>query len=349
MVQDSGGGDSGPAGSINGQSTASQNFDQSVGGDVQANIPDLTTYAAKIQNVSFGVLGASSGPIGNMGSYSATAFVMSKSPDSLGIQPEAALANDLNTNAASQFKAFFTDLQKGLQYIASASQVVADIYSTSDAESSATLNDINFAFGDPGAKRPDGLPKYLGQTFQDYAMQHNTTASGPEAASADPSNPNPYGLAKVTHADGTGYNVTTYTYPDGSKLEVSASPTGDGGIVNTTTIYGADGSVVTSQSTSRSQYKTVQTDTHQETVLGKDGKPTTKTVTGTTTTVTDPKTGDQTITTESGGTKKVTHVSAPPPTSDPKPAQDPLQQQINQGKTPHVGSEDHAKQYGYAN
>src|SRR5205807_1110721 len=110
VVTDDGGGGSGDAGSINGQPTAADSFNKASGSDVQANIGDLTAYSAAISDTGRNVTTSAVTPMGNMATDSLKAFTTPGGADALGLQPEAALAADLNGNAASQFQAFFKDL-----------------------------------------------------------------------------------------------------------------------------------------------------------------------------------------------------------------------------------------------
>ena len=234
--------------------------------------------------------------------------------------------------ARGRFLGNYTELMNYISHLAialinigNAAQTVADAYSGTDGHSAASLNAVLFAFGEPNATRPSGLPPWLGKTyFQDL---HERRAQGTEAA-ADPAMFGDEGTwTERRNADGS---VTQIAYgPNGQRMEITSfSIPGGGGTITTTVIKDSSGKELSRTSENRTTYMdgnsvvtsttsysngqrtgtTTETVTYgdggrvtsestENTSYGPDGRPTGTT---STTTETDPDDGSQTTTQRRG-------------------------------------------------
>jgi hypothetical protein len=188
----------------------------------------------------------------------------------------AYLRSQLQANA-SELSAYLNNLGQTLFNIGSAAQTVADIYGSGDALGAADLSDVLFAFGDKSVPRPDGLPPYVGQTYQEALLANAAKAAPPPETSAEWKTP--------VQTSSSPYQTTvTADGPNGMKREtVTTSVPGSGLTVVTTTIYDSKGKVVstnTSRTTTtydyatRSQVQTVESGsgtTTTTTRYGSDG------------------------------------------------------------------------------
>jgi hypothetical protein len=156
-----------------------------------------------------------------------------------GVFPEGVAVAGLMLDNEAAFKAFLHDVSQGINCIANAAGVIAEIYRNGDAENSSKLGDVAFAFGDPDATTPKGLPKGAStMTLSEKAAQANPGGGYSMAATLSPDQ-----ASNVIHpANG----VTIYLFDDGSSQTVTrSSDSNSWAITNTTTttIY-ADGKVV---------------------------------------------------------------------------------------------------------
>lgn len=287
---------------------------------VHVKTDNLHGYGMWLEQTQFTILAAASPTLGQIGAEAVRAVQGSTEGT---IYEIANMANQCSLNA-SQFRQFVTDLQTGCSNIANAAQVIADAYSGTDLNSAATLDAVDFAFGDAGAPRPSGLPSRVsGKTQLDTEVQ--TGGQQPLATSADPNDP---GATAVSHSENReGY--TTYTYADGSSIVVA--PNGD---VST---YGAPdkngmlptiNSTTTWTTTNNGYTTTTSTQTTQATDA--DGK--TKEVTQETTETTDPDgTVHITIDPDTSTDKDtvITQDVAPPADTPTKHSNDPVTRDLN--------------------
>ena len=154
-------------------------------------------------------------------------------------------------------------LGTALNNIGMAAQTVADIYSSTDGTSAASLDAVKFAFGDQSVPRPAGLPPGVGQTYWDKYLQERANGEPPLPATSEQwsapvaSATSPYQTTQVsTAANGQRREITTTQVPGSSTLVV------------TTTVYGADGRVLGSSSERSTTYTsgstiTTATETYQ--------------------------------------------------------------------------------------
>jgi hypothetical protein len=258
---------------------------------------------------------------------------------SAGLFPEGIVIADLMTNTHAKFAAFFKDVGAGIQCIGDAAAVVAEIYHNGDAENSANINDVLFAFNDPLANRPKDLPK---DATTDSFQQQQAAAvanSGQNAMALTA----PDSAAKVIYPVN---GVTIYLFPDGSTKQVTTSSDSNSWAAGTTTTteYYFNGKQVgtttQSQYTVRGGYQTMTTSTSPTSDPKAVGSSTTEVVTNpdgsqdvTTTTVIDAK----------GTTSTHTVHVAPPPSKDTG-GQGPIQTAENQYNS--HGDKDYVQKYG---
>jgi hypothetical protein len=258
---------------------------------------------------------------------------------SAGLFPEAVVVADLMTNTHAKFAAFFKDVGAGIQCIGDAAGVVAEIYHNGDAENSANINDVLFAFNDPLADRPKNLPKDA--TTDSFAAQQKAAAaaSGQNAMALTA----PDSAAKIIPL---ASGVTLYLYPDGSSKQITVNSDSNSwasGKTTTTEYYfnGKQvGSTTESQYNVRGGYQTMTTSTSPTSDPKAVGSSTTEVVT-------NPD-GSQDITTTTivdahGNTSTHTVHVAPPPPKDTS-GQGPIQTAENQYNS--HGDKDYVQKHG---
>jgi len=188
---------------------------------------------------------------------------------------EAAYTRSQMMANAGEFTAYLAVLGQTLMNIGSAAQTVADIYNTADGMSAASLNDVLFAFGDSGSTRPDGLPKEIGQTYdQAVATANAQTATPPDSAL----------WGKPTEHVISQYQTVQVSYgPGGQRREVTTTNPPGGGTILTSIVYSADGKVLSTTSTRSSYNFNYANNTATKTVESYSGETLTgKAVTNTT-------------------------------------------------------------------
>jgi hypothetical protein len=223
--------------------------------------------------------------------------------------PEVKYAFELQKQNLTEFNTYLQNLHDGIDHIANASKAIADSYGDTDSFASISLNAVQFAFADPNAKRPDGLPSEWGQTFSEKE-------AADEAKSGSPGKPDPLYLptSTVMNADGgmtqtyqdqygdvrtitiayvDGHQITTTKDPGGTTVEDSYTVSYPLGTYTMTTTTDPSGKVSTSSSNSYSTGDTYITDQSD------DGKPTTET-----TVTTNPDGGQTTTIYNVDGSKK---------------------------------------------
>lgn len=204
-----------------------------MGGDLQADPAAIADYAGKVMQFTTSAIQPTL-HLSQMGSLAYEAFGASSDGGQFAEAPMMIAAVQRNSDVFSQFVG---DVGKGIMAIACAAQACADTYQSTDADNANAIDTINFAFGDPGATRPGGLPKQLAtQTLLDQEMA-NGTAGGTQTplAVSDPES----GQTVISF---TGYTITLY--PDGSTRTVSSSPAQGGTSVTTTVLTAPGGTTI---------------------------------------------------------------------------------------------------------
>jgi hypothetical protein len=184
--------------------------------------------------------------------------------------PEVNYAAKLHSQNLSEFAQYLSGLWQAIQHTANAAQVIADSYSSTDGWSAASLDAVNFAFGDPNAKRPSGLPPGLGKTWSQKQAEDEaqSAATGPTAANGHPDS---HWQLVNTSTDGAGNSYSTYQDQYGETRQINVTHQ-DGHKI--TTITTPQGTTTTTESTVSYPYGSTTT----RTTTTPDGRTTTSTV-----------------------------------------------------------------------
>jgi hypothetical protein len=174
---------------------------------------------------------------------------------------------------STEFTEYLKRLRDALLNIGMAAQTIADTYASTDGTSATSINTVLFAFADPGASRPSGLPSFVtGETYADKMRELEAQQAGQAPAAGSPEWGNPERWESVEGSDGT---VTqTATTADGHRMEIVTTGTGTGAVTTTTTVFAPNGTRLSasSQRTTTASYPygtiTTTTDTRDGQVTG---------------------------------------------------------------------------------
>lgn len=203
------------------------------GSAVDVNLAGLQQYAKRMSD-SRDDLSASLGQLAHLSMIPGNAWGSS----TLG---EAAFVRSQVLANASELTQYVSVLGQTLFNVGSAAQTIADIYDSTDGRSAASLADVLFAFADPHAERPAGLPKSIGQTYEE-ALRAQSDKTAPPADSTLWQPP------EETHV-GPYETVQTSLANTGEKREIITMATPYGGPITTTTkLYNAKGNLISSTS-----------------------------------------------------------------------------------------------------
>ncbi|MBO3737755.1 hypothetical protein [Actinoplanes flavus] len=209
---------------------------------------------------------------------------------------EAAFLRSQLLGNASELSAYLGNLGETLFNVGSAAQTIADIYGNGDAIGAADLNDVLFAFGDKNVPRPAGLPKGIGQTYEEALRAGTAGVTPPTETSAE------WGPATSTVQSPYQSTLTSENVVTGQTREVvTTTIPGTGTTVVTTTVYNSKGGVVSTSST--------RTTTSYDATRNQQVKVVTSGDTTTTTTTTYDGKGEmtgETAQTSTGGRREVT-------------------------------------------
>jgi hypothetical protein len=210
---------------------------ESFGDTVKVKVTDLVTYWDEMTQLSAQASGAASNAMSEMQMMIHTAL---STPLEGEILPEGQQAARFLTGRVNDFQRFVTDVTLGITNIANAAVVVAEMYEGSDNENGANLNDIAFAFGDSGARGPEGFRPT--ETFQEK-QQREAAKNGLNAQAL--TGDERFATNTVSYPYGT-----IYTFGDGSRKQTysgyESGPNGELVRVSTVYIYSADGKLVSS-------------------------------------------------------------------------------------------------------
>lgn len=221
---------------------------------VHADCTEIIKYAGKLSGMGGGkgqkapmIVGLSAAqPLNQMSQLSFNSFTKPGADTDGQFQEALLVAGYLADNVAS-FQQFIPDCTNGIQCCAMQAQGVGEILLYTDGGSAGSISAedvakaLAFASGDPGAERPDGMPKDL---FKDgtFADKQSEAMSNQPQALSDPNSQ----FAK-TYTE-PGAHLSTTTYLDGSMRVVSSYTTtnADGTYTNhsTTTVYDENGKEV---------------------------------------------------------------------------------------------------------
>ncbi len=220
----------------------------------------------------------------------------------------------------AEFMQYVMFLSQGLNNIGMAAQTIADAFQGTDGWSAATLDTVEFAYGDTGRGAPPGLPtgfptKTWQQAFDENAAKGNGAMSGQldqwtvqSTVSAGPATITTYvnqdGLTRTITAYG-GTTTTTLKAADGnvisSSSQTSSTELVGNTVVTTTAFYDGKGNRTGSR-TEETTSSGGQVTEHRTETRAPDG-----TVTGTKTTTTNSD-RTQTITTTRGNDTRVVEI-----------------------------------------
>jgi hypothetical protein len=159
---------------------------------------------------------------------------------------------------AGELEVFFGKVQMGIRNVASAAQAVANSYADSDQTSAASMNAIDFAFGDKSKAPPGFPPMLLDQipTWKTFLDAHPGAGAVPQQNGAPP------GADVTRSADGRTTTIAV-TLPDGSVMKTVTENWGYYGATGTTQTVYINGKVqnVTQSTTYRGQTQTTDTQT----------------------------------------------------------------------------------------
>jgi hypothetical protein len=253
---------------------------------------------------------------------------------------EGVVVAEIMMNNHSKFSDFFKDVTAGVTCIANAAGVIAECYNNSDNANGASINDVMFAFDDPGATRPDGLPK--GAPTTSYVdAQLKAAENGPQQPMAM-TGADPVKTIYLPMGD------TEYIYSDGSMMSVKTRTDSNSWASNTTTtttiMYKGQVVSQTTQvdSTMRGGYKSRTTTVSPTEDPNAKGSSSTNILTD--------QHGNQTITTTTVGpdgkptTTDPVHVAASSDGSGNANDQGPIQTAEQQYHT--MGDKDYVQQHG---
>jgi uncharacterized Zn-binding protein involved in type VI secretion len=210
---------------------------------VQVRPGDLYTYGGAvgqlwIQSAAASLLLADIGP------RTYDAFLSPPSGSAAAQAGQFAGAGDValqQATAQEAFRQFLNDVSQGLFCLGSAATVLANSYESTEASSAATIEDVQYAFGE-GTSRPSGLPAAIdGET-----LQHGADGQAlPEAVIAGEED----ATSTAVWRAGPDGSTTVSTFADGSSREVTRSTAYNGGVVEVvgTTERAADGTVLRSR------------------------------------------------------------------------------------------------------
>lgn len=217
--------------------------------------------------------------------------------------PEISVIAHTHGSNMAEFTQYLSFLQAAVNNIGMAAQTVADAYSNTDGWSAATLDAVEFAYGDPDAQRPSGLPAFIGKQGTYYDRYFAQLEDADQNAPKDD--------AQHTWTIDMTYTVgnSTYTiYKDQNGEFRTVQVVHDG---NTETVYDTtDGKThVTTKTTNTTYFPGGSSTTTTTTADGKPhGRQIVTTYQGTTTTTQynadgDPTSSSTTVNTADGTTE----------------------------------------------
>lgn len=206
-----------------------------MGGSLKAEVKAISAYSKKVSQLSDPTAGIG---LTQMTSFAYQAFGGMTSAGQFAEGPMMIAAVQRNS---ALFEQFMQDLETGIMAIASAAQVCADTYLGADGENAGGINTINYAFGDPGVSRPNGLSKMVdGKTILDLQMEAQANGGGttPDAVIAPDSGRTVVSFSNYTltiYPDGSSRTVTTSEQPGGGTQTETVTRTANGTIIGSTT------------------------------------------------------------------------------------------------------------------
>jgi hypothetical protein len=243
------------------------------GTDVKVDINDLTSYYMEMNDVQMDAadpVRSAFMPMSDM----IRQGLLTPPDDGINTFPEATYAARHLSSVQSDFGHFMEDVLSGIRNIGAAAVVVAEIYENGDSENAAGIDDIAFAFSEPGATGPSWFREVesyseLEQRMAEQSGANTMAAMGDDSLASQVINPS--------------MGVTVYLFPDGSSKTIRTTQTisqsqyQSGSTITETTVMGPGGVLISSTKeesyTSYGGYKT----TNVTTTSGDDQNGTTST------------------------------------------------------------------------
>jgi hypothetical protein len=222
-------GDSGPYGATTAQNTTTDWLSDFK--PVEAKLAGMVDYAKALSIISMNLMSHRTRLIEQMQALVMDAF--------MGGFPEVKYAAVLHQQNMAEFSQYIQRLQDGIYHTANAAKAIADTYGDSDSFSAISLNTVQFAFGEPGATHPAGLPERFKQTFSEQA------SNPPPGGGND--RPAPTWISTGTTMISGGGMIQTYVDQYGETRTITVSYDSDGHQI--TTVVDPTGKTVSDSST----------------------------------------------------------------------------------------------------
>ncbi|HET6214843.1 MAG TPA: hypothetical protein VFE14_18390, partial [Micromonosporaceae bacterium] len=192
------------------------------------NLDGMASYAVNMMTIQGNLLG-------HLPRLTPLAELPNKAWDG-AVLPEGSYTKALMTHNFQEFMQYCAYLGQALMNISGAAQTVADIFSSTDGWSAASLDSVRYAFGDKSVPRPSNLPPWVdGKTWWDKYfedMRNGAAVPGsPDVWTGHGTHTNPDGgtTSTATNQNGVTKTITTFNIPGG------------GGTVTTMVMTGPDG------------------------------------------------------------------------------------------------------------
>jgi hypothetical protein len=231
-----------------------------MGEGVKANLDDLTGYSKNLDTIQGNFGDLARGTIAPLHELILSAFPAGAGNGLCWTEYFLRAAG----HNAGQLEVFLGKIQMGIRNVASASQAVANSYSSTDQTSAANMNAIDFAFGDK-SKAPPGFPPMF---LKEIPTWNQFLEANPGAGFVPQENGVPPGAEVTTSPDGRTTTVTV-TLPNGSVMKTVTENWGYYGATGTTRTVYIDGKVQNVNQTTTYRGQTQTTDT--QTVYDKNG------------------------------------------------------------------------------
>ena len=271
--------------------------DQAPDGKIDAHVDGIVAYAKNLSTISTNVQNDSAKlPILGM--------LPSQALGGAAFAEGVHVSQLLNRNA-NEFMHYVSKMAQAVMNSGYAGQAVADSLSSTDDLSAITINEVNFAYGDPNAARPNGFPPTLGKTWQQAYDEQQAKLTGNTNPTIDLSS-GLWNQTGQTTDPTTGAKTTTYQGPDGETRTVWEGTVPGGQYVGSgetvETIKYPNGQTVVTQTVTTSPGNSVT----YNTTTAADG---TSTTTSSKTSTTSDGGNTTTTTTNDDGSKQITITS----------------------------------------
>ncbi|MEV0129697.1 hypothetical protein AB0H83_14725 [Dactylosporangium sp. NPDC050688] len=218
---------------------------------VEVDLDDLVDYAKKLGDDSRDVMSRAAGGMTSLSALPMRAFT---GP----VLTEASLAQVALVHNATELSVYLVNLGQAMFNIASAAQTIADSYGGSDGSAAVSIDAVRFAFGDPTAARPPGLPtNFPVTTYEDQQNADDAPAADTGTWTSAPPVAGPYGVTEyVSTNSATGERRTMLEWRDpatGTIVRTTTSSNGSVTVSRTTTTQTGDRTVTRTETEVRAK------------------------------------------------------------------------------------------------